>query len=90
MLRNYSRSGFSARHMIRAFSSTVRTLESKSLFTKNPDDVVLTLAIRTPMCKAKKGVLKDTPSDVLLVGMLKAVKERAGIDLGLIEDIAVG
>lgn len=70
--------------------SQMRTLQPQSLFTKHPDDVVLTLALRTPMCKAKKGGLKDTPSDVLLVGMLQAVKERCGIDPGLIEDIAVG
>ncbi|KAG8706873.1 hypothetical protein FRC09_002159 [Ceratobasidium sp. 395] len=74
MLRNYA----------------LRNLQPQSLFTKSPDDVVLTLALRTPLCKAKKGGLKDTPSDVLLVGMLKAVKERCGIDPGLIEDIAVG
>ncbi|KAG9120691.1 hypothetical protein FRC07_003716, partial [Ceratobasidium sp. 392] len=90
MLRNYARTRFSASSVTRTFSSTVRTLEPRSLFTKNPDDVVLTLALRTPLCKAKKGGLKDTPSDVLLVGMLQAVKERSGIDLGLIEDIAVG
>ncbi|KAG8697755.1 hypothetical protein FRC08_006341 [Ceratobasidium sp. 394] len=90
MLRNYARTRFSVSPIIRSFSSTVRTLEPKSLFTKNPDDVVLTLALRTPMCKAKKGGLKDTPSDVLLVGMLKAVKERCGVDAALIEDIAVG
>ncbi|KAL5633710.1 hypothetical protein ACGC1H_005803, partial [Rhizoctonia solani] len=67
-----------------------RTLEPKSLFTKHPDDVVLTLAVRTPLCKAKKGGLKDTPSDVLLVGMLKAVQERSGVDPNLVEDIVVG
>lgn len=90
MLRTYTRTRFTTLPLFRTFSSTVRNLESKSLFTKNPDDVVLTLAIRTPLCKAKKGGLKDTPSDVLLVGMLKAVKERCEIDLGLVEDIAVG
>ncbi|KAG9125753.1 hypothetical protein FRC07_006335, partial [Ceratobasidium sp. 392] len=90
MLRNYARTHFCASSVTRSFSSTVRTLEPRSLFTKHPDDVVLTLALRTPLCKAKRGGLKDTPSDVLLVGMLKAVKERSGIDLGLIEDIAVG
>ena len=31
-----------------------------ALLRKSPDDVVITLAIRSPMCKAKKGGLKDT------------------------------
>ncbi|CAE6378300.1 unnamed protein product [Rhizoctonia solani] len=90
MIRTLARTGASPKLAHRSFSATVRTLEPKSLFTKNPDDVVLTLALRTPMCKAKKGGLKDTPSDVLLVGMLKAVRERSGIDPALVEDIAVG
>ncbi|CAE6437466.1 unnamed protein product [Rhizoctonia solani] len=90
MLRSFARTQISSKHMYRSFSATVQTLEPKSLFTKHPDDVVLTLALRTPMCKAKKGGLKDTPSDVLLVGMLKAVQERSGVDPGLVEDIVVG
>ncbi|KAB5589647.1 Peroxisomal 3-ketoacyl-coA thiolase (Kat1) [Ceratobasidium theobromae] len=90
MLRTCSNTRFSSKHLYRSFSASVRTLEPKSLFTKHPDDVVLTLALRTPMCKAKKGGLKDTPSDVLLVGMLNAVRERSGVDPGLIEDIVVG
>ncbi|CEL54679.1 hypothetical protein RSOLAG1IB_07213 [Rhizoctonia solani AG-1 IB] len=90
MIRTLARTGTSPKLTHRSFSATVRTLEPKSLFTKNPDDVVLTLALRTPMCKAKKGGLKDTPSDVLLVGMLKAVRERSGINPALVEDIAVG
>ncbi|CAE6432630.1 unnamed protein product, partial [Rhizoctonia solani] len=90
MLCTLSRTGISSKHTYRSFSATVRTLEPKSLFTKHPDDVVLTLALRTPMCKAKKGGLKDTPSDVLLVGMLKAARERSGIDPALVEDIVVG
>ena len=35
---------------------------SPGLFTlerKDPDDVVITLAIRSPLCKAKKGGFKD-------------------------------
>ena len=27
---------------------------------KSPDDVVITLAVRTPLCKARRGGLKDT------------------------------
>ena len=32
----------------------------EALLRKSPDDVVITMAIRSPMCKAKKGGLKDT------------------------------
>jgi acetyl-CoA acetyltransferase len=60
------------------------------LLQKNPDDVVITLALRTPLCRAKKGSLKDTSSDELLLGLLKGVKERSMIDPSLVEDIAVG
>lgn len=31
-----------------------------ALLRKSPDDVVITVAIRSPLCKAKKGGLKDT------------------------------
>ena len=31
-----------------------------ALERKNPDDVVITMAIRSPLCKAKKGGFKDT------------------------------
>lgn len=36
-------------------TSAVAALERKS-----PDDIVITMAIRSPLCKAKKGALKDT------------------------------
>ena len=31
-----------------------------ALLNQNPDDVVITLAIRSPLCKARKGGFKDT------------------------------
>jgi len=31
-----------------------------ALERKNPDDVVITMAIRSPLCKAKKGGFNDT------------------------------
>jgi hypothetical protein len=30
-----------------------------ALLHRNPDDVVITMAIRSPLCKAKKGGFKD-------------------------------
>lgn len=40
------------------------------LLAKNPDDVVITYTTRTPLTKARKGGLKDTTFDDLLVSLL--------------------
>lgn len=40
---------------------------------KNPDDIVITLAIRTPLTKAGKGGLKDTPLDGIVFKLLEQV-----------------
>ena len=65
------------------------TDETDSL-SKNADDVVITLAIRTPLTKAKKGGFKDTTLEYMLYATLKEVKDRCGFDAGLIEDICFG
>ncbi|KAI0756796.1 3-ketoacyl-CoA thiolase [Daedaleopsis nitida] len=61
-----------------------------ALLRKSPDDVVITMAIRSPMCKAKKGGLKDTKSDEILYEMFKQAIARSTIDPSLIGDITVG
>lgn len=60
------------------------------LLEKNPDDVVVTAALRTPITKGGKGGLKDTAPSDLLVGAFKALIVRSQIDPALVEDIAVG
>ncbi|KAI0094376.1 thiolase [Irpex rosettiformis] len=67
---------------------SVKGLEA--IQTKSPDDVVITLAVRTPLCKARKGGLKDTTSEELLVEIFKQAIAHSSIDAGLIGDIAVG
>ncbi|KAI9715586.1 MAG: hypothetical protein M1812_005890 [Candelaria pacifica] len=57
---------------------------------KNPDDVVITLAIRSPLTKGFKGGLKDTPLDFLVYTMLKKVLEKSNIDPQMVEDICLG
>ncbi|KAF2861625.1 beta ketoadipyl CoA thiolase [Piedraia hortae CBS 480.64] len=57
---------------------------------KNPDDVVITLALRTPLCKAGKGGLKDTPLDGILFKLLQQVLQKSRLDPQLVEDICVG
>ncbi|KAG8917870.1 hypothetical protein FRC00_013119, partial [Tulasnella sp. 408] len=61
-----------------------------ALEVKRPDDVVITMAVRSPLCKSKKGALKDTGSDELLTSMFKAVIQKSQIDPSIIGDICVG
>jgi hypothetical protein len=57
---------------------------------KHPDDVVITLAIRTPLTKARKGGFKDTPLDSIVVKLLKEVVKKMNMDPALVEDICIG
>lgn len=57
---------------------------------KNPDDVVITLAIRTPLTKSFKGGFKDTPLDFLVYSLLSKVIEKSRIDPQHVEDICLG
>ncbi|KAK6212263.1 hypothetical protein LQW54_005394 [Pestalotiopsis sp. IQ-011] len=58
--------------------------------SKNADDIVITLAIRTPLCKGKKGGFKDTSLEYMTYALLKEVRERMGFDPALVEDICFG
>lgn len=58
--------------------------------TKNPEDVVVTLAIRTPLTKGFKGGFKDTSLDYIVYSVLKQLVERSQIDPALIEDVCLG
>ena len=58
--------------------------------SKNPDDVVITLAIRTPLAKGGKGGFKDTPVDAIVVKLLKEVVKRMNMDPALVEDVCLG
>ncbi|KIY00142.1 uncharacterized protein Z520_03827 [Fonsecaea multimorphosa CBS 102226] len=74
-------------------SSTSTTTHSPGLqkiLEKNPDDIVITCATRTPLTKARKGGFKDTPTDELLIHVLKAIKDKSGINPDLVEDVCVG
>ena len=57
---------------------------------KNPDDVVITLALRTPLAKASKGGFKDTDLDYMVFALLKEVVARSKLDPALIEDVCLG
>jgi len=60
------------------------------LLRKNPDDIVITYAARTALTKAKKGGLKDTTLDDLLIALLTIVREQSKLDANLVEDVCVG
>ena len=47
-------------------------------------------ALRTPITRAKKGGLKDTPADDLLATLLKATVDRTGLDPEDVGDVVVG
>ncbi|KAG9537636.1 beta ketoadipyl CoA thiolase, partial [Aureobasidium melanogenum] len=49
-----------------------------------------TLAIRTPLTKAKKGGFKDTHLDGLVFKLLEQVVQRSNLDPSLVEDICLG
>ncbi|RPA94667.1 thiolase [Choiromyces venosus 120613-1] len=61
-----------------------------SLLEKHADDVVVTCALRTALTKGGRGGFKDTPAQDLLVGVLKGLIERSGINPAVVEDVAVG
>ncbi|KAI9763341.1 MAG: hypothetical protein M1840_000606 [Geoglossum simile] len=57
---------------------------------KNPDDIVITLAIRTPLTKGFRGGFKDTSLDYIVYSLLRKVNERSNLDPALVEDICLG
>ncbi|KAI9894029.1 MAG: hypothetical protein M1814_004799 [Vezdaea aestivalis] len=57
---------------------------------KNADDVVITLALRTPLTKAGRGGFKDTPFEYIVYSTLKAVNEKSKLDPALVEDVCLG
>ncbi|KAF4122750.1 acetyl-CoA acyltransferase 1 [Geosmithia morbida] len=66
----------------------------KSVLTKTASDVVVLSSIRTPICRAYKGQLKDAYPEELLSVVLRATLSDAramGLrDAGVIDDVAVG
>lgn len=57
---------------------------------RNPDDVVITLAVRTPLTRANKGGFKDTDLDYMIYALLKEMIAKSNIEPSLVEDICLG
>jgi acetyl-CoA acyltransferase 1 len=54
------------------------------------DDVVIVSACRTPLCKAKRGGLRDTPADDLVAVVLKETLRRTGVEPEAVGDVVLG
>lgn len=52
--------------------------------------MVITLAIRTPLAKAKKGGFKDTDLDLMVYLLLREVIKQSKLDPAVFEDICLG
>lgn len=61
-----------------------------SATSKNPDDIVVTCALRSAITKGGRGGFKDTAASDLLAGVFKALIEKSKLDPALVEDVAVG
>ncbi|ODQ55606.1 thiolase [Saitoella complicata NRRL Y-17804] len=80
-----------AQQRLQQFVQHLTSTDARSrLEAKSPDDVVITLAIRTPLTKAKKGGLKDTVLDDLLYSVFKSSIDKSKIDPSKVDDICVG
>lgn len=66
------------------------TTDLAALQVKRPDDVVITLAIRSPLCKAKKGAFKDARTDELMLEIFKHVISHSKVEPEAIGDVCVG
>mmetsp|Transcript_179 Transcript_179/g.717 ORF Transcript_179/g.717 Transcript_179/m.717 type:complete len:409 (-) Transcript_179:95-1321(-) len=62
----------------------------RHLTGKTEEDVVVVCALRTPITKARKGGLKDTPADDLVAAVLKGVLDKTGVAPSDIGDIVMG
>ncbi|KAL2785352.1 Thiolase, N-terminal domain-containing protein [Aspergillus keveii] len=66
------------------------TSRAADIFTKDSNDIVITCALRTPLTKALKGGLKDTPLDLMVHALLKEVLAQSKLDPNLIQDVCLG
>ncbi|KAI0372644.1 acetyl-CoA acetyl transferase [Pilatotrama ljubarskyi] len=57
---------------------------------QHDDDVVIVVAVRSAITKAKKGGFKDTRPEEILSGVLRAAYTKAGVNPAIFGDITVG
>jgi len=81
-------SGFDANWKPREVAKNGQTMGQ--LGVKGDDDVVVVSAVRTAMGKGNKGGFKDTRPEDMLVPVLAAAIDRAGLKKSDVDDIVVG
>lgn len=57
---------------------------------RSADDIVIISALRTPICKAKRGAFKEVSPDDLLLTVLRATIDYTGVAPAVIGDVVVG
>jgi len=57
---------------------------------KDPNDVVIVSALRTPLCRSRKGALAKVPPSTLLTTVLEATLKRTGVKGEDVQDICLG
>jgi acetyl-CoA acyltransferase 1 len=63
----------------------------KNILQKNPNDIVILSALRTPVTRAKKGGLRDAQDHEILASVLKAtLVANPNLDPAKVDDIQIG
>lgn len=75
---------------VRAMPCALGDSSSYERTTQMMDDVVVVSALRTPLTRAKRGGLKDTPAEDLLAAVLQATVTRTGVPAKDVNDIVIG
>jgi len=81
-----------ATQRLRTIAETVPGVGRQSVpcFSSSPDDIVVLGGARTPMCKSRKGALKDTACADMLAVAIKGAMERSKVKPEQIDDVIVG
>jgi len=79
-----------ASHSNPASSPPPQTPHRKNAYLNLDDPIVVISALRTPLCKAKRGGLASATPELLLSTVLKATVQQTGLDPSSIGDIVVG
>lgn len=80
-------------HVVASSSTPLKvspTSSSMSSAAKSDDDVVICCAVRSPVGKANRGGLKDTPCEDLLGQLFAAIVDRTKVDAKTIGDVQIG
>jgi len=82
--------GLNRLSLIRKHILSNQCLNRKYTSQKSDDDVVIVSALRTPMCKAGKGSLKDTNTEIMIQAVLKETLNRNNLKPNVVQEIVFG